>query len=179
MRVSWVLSIHLIVILTCSTISSYIDNMRYAGTVRGVRALDGKNSTYYITSEKRTQQHVFLGLTKNTGKHFCHLGSEADPKTLKNTCFWVWPKPLIFFYHLRQGRAIHNTQYKYNTIQYNSLTIRINTQYTKCLEGNTCIIKSLSKKLFLTILNPQNWENLHRLFWFPIANFAIDRAWSN
>ena len=33
------------------------------------------------------------------------------------------------------------------------------------------------KKLFLTILTPQNWEiNLHSLFWSAIA---IDRAWSN
>ena len=118
-----------------------------------IQRLTHKHSkTRVFSSPINTQKHVFLGLTKNTEKHF---------------------------YHLRQGRAIHNTQYKYNTIQYNSPTIRINTQYTKCLEGNTCIIKSLSKKLFLTILNPQNWENLHRLFWFPIANFAIDRAWSN
>ena len=30
-------------------------------------------------------------------------------------------------------------QYTYTT-QYNTKTIRIKTQYTKCLEGNTCII---------------------------------------
>ena len=56
-----------------------------------ILTLDGKNST---EPQKSTQKHVFWGLTKNTEKHFCHLGSEADPKTLKNTCFGVWPKTL-------------------------------------------------------------------------------------
>ena len=34
-------------------------------------ALDGKNST---EPQKSTQKHVFWGLTKNTEKHFYHLG---------------------------------------------------------------------------------------------------------
>ena len=33
--------------------------------------IDGKNST---EPQKNTQKHVFLGLTKNTEKHFYHLG---------------------------------------------------------------------------------------------------------
>ena len=28
---------------------------------------------------KSTQKHVFWGLTKNTAKHFCHLGSPPPP----------------------------------------------------------------------------------------------------
>ena len=53
----------------------------------GLVPIDGKNST---EPQKSTQKHVFWGLTKNTEKRFYHLGyTEADPKTLKNTCFWV------------------------------------------------------------------------------------------
>ncbi len=53
---------------------------------------DGKNST---EPQKSTQKQVFWGLTKNAEKHFHHLGPRGWPKkTLKHTCFWVWPKTL-------------------------------------------------------------------------------------
>ena len=125
-----------------------------------------KNNFTIYRIQRLTQKHskhVFWGLTKNTEKYFYHLGflpsNRIQRLTHKHSKTRVFSSPIntqkhVFlgltkntekhFYHLRQGRAIHNTQYKYNTIQYNSLTIRINTQYTKCLEGNTCIIKSLS-----------------------------------
>ena len=41
-----------------------------------------KNST---EPQDETQKHVFLGLTKNTDKHFYHLLSRIESLTPKNT----------------------------------------------------------------------------------------------
>ena len=57
-----------------------------------------KNST---EPQKNTQKHVFWGLTKNTEKHFYHLGYRGWPKNTQKYVFWGLAKNTEkHFYHL-------------------------------------------------------------------------------
>ena len=57
---------------------------------QGVATLDGKNSTESEPQKNSVKNTCFdqSGIPK-TLKNTRGLGGGADPKTLKNTCFWV------------------------------------------------------------------------------------------